>query len=199
VYVYTYVRVRVHVCLCVCVWAGGWVGVCMYMNWKLWQECLENHVCMYIYTHTHVDSCVWTCVHVHIYSCVCRCVYVHMYACVCTCTYVHICSCVCRCVYIHMYSCVCTCVYVHVYSCVCTCAMCECHNVPSECVAQTTTLIGTLQNDIYIYTPPKNGLIALWSSTNGPVSTFKYCQVVFCQLLRLLSTDILVHQSLSVD
>ena len=47
--------------------------------------------------------------------------------------------------------------------------------------------------------PPKNGLIALWPSTNGRVSTFEYCQVVFCQILRLLSTDILVHQRLSMN
>ena len=44
----------------------------------------------------------------------------------------------------------------------------------------------------FIAVPPKNGLIALWSATNGRVSTFLYCQVVFCHLLRLLSTHVLV-------
>jgi len=69
-----------------------------------------------------------------------------------------------------------------------------------------------MSSDLFL-DPPKNGLIALWPSTNGRVSTFWYCQVVFCHLLRLLSTDILVfchllrllstdilvHQSLSVN
>jgi len=39
----------------------------------------------------------------------------------------------------------------------------------------------------------KDGIIALWPSTNGLIPDFEYCQVVQLQLLRLLSTHVLVH------
>ena len=36
-------------------------------------------------------------------------------------------------------------------------------------------------------------ILCVWSSTNGEIVHFEYGQVVFCQLMRLLSTNILVH------
>ena len=44
----------------------------------------------------------------------------------------------------------------------------------------------------YVYTPPKDGEIALWSATNGSIPDFLCCQVVNPSLLRSLSTYILV-------
>ena len=50
-----------------------------------------------------------------------------------------------------------------------------------------------------ILIPSKDGLIALWPSTNGSIPDFQYCPVVNWQLLRLLSTYILVYQRLAVN
>ena len=46
--------------------------------------------------------------------------------------------------------------------------------------------------NILIHSPPKNGLIALWPSTNGRIADFWYCLVVFRSLLRLLG-NIEIH------
>jgi len=107
--------------------------------------------------------------------------YVCMYVCTRACMHV--------CIYVCMYVYVNECVYVN---------MCACVYVPVLVWTSGHTCCSTSRVEpvICFYVrmyPPKNGLIALWPSTNVSIPDLEYCPVENRQLLRLLSTYILVH------
>jgi len=72
-------------------------------------------------------------------------------------------------------------IYKHVYTQICVYT-----NTYKETTVETVRRLSTVE-------PPKNGLIALQTPRTCRLTVFKYCQVVNRQLLRLLSTHILVE------
>ena len=93
--------------------------------------------------------------------------------------------------------------HVWMYACVHRCSVMNCKGITSSPRSLVTRIVihdsfGSCHArecvyDAFAYVPPKNGLIALKTPRTSRLSTFHYCQVVNRQLLRLLSTYILVY------
>ena len=93
--------------------------------------------------------------------------------------------------------------HVWMYACVHRCSVMNCKGITSSPRSLVTRIVvhdsfGSCHArecvyDAFAYVPPKNGLIALKTPRTSRLSTFYYCQVVNRQLLRLLSTYILVY------
>ena len=149
-YIFMSIHQSIHVC-----------GVHMYV----WDA--TTHVCMHMQCRRMYN------VYTHVYiQCVCVYKYRYIYEYVCMYVYVYIQtlwvwnetmifsagaqifkSIMHKCVCVRV--CLCLCVFVRVRACVCSC-VCERERE------------GERERKV----PPKNGLIALWSATNGRVSTF---------------------------
>jgi len=91
-------------------------------------------------------------------------------------------------IYVHMYAETYVSMYIYMQTCM---------HVYTDSILpfHSTNLSPVLliYRDTCMNIPPKNGLIALWPSTNRAIPYFVVLQVVNCQLLRFLSTHILVQ------
>jgi len=173
------------VCVCVCVCVCVRVWTCKSITR------MTAHI--YVYMYIHMQIYIYT--HIHMYF-----VYIYMYTIDTHMRmYMHIYICMIY-IYIHLYTNVFVHIHMHLYSCLPPTAWIQWavsllqtikHQVSFE--KDTHVYRGIFKKQPHIESPPKNGLIALWPSTNGSIPDFKYCPVVNRQLLRLLSTYILVY------